>query len=49
MIGIILFRLLLATVPFAVYFIWRRLAERSGKPMGSTPWAWLTTLTPSLS
>jgi hypothetical protein len=41
MIGIILFRLLLATVPFAVYFIWRRLAERSGKPMGSTPWAWL--------
>ena len=41
MIGIILFRLLLAVVPFAVYFIWRRLAERSGKPMGSTPWAWL--------
>jgi drug/metabolite transporter (DMT)-like permease len=41
MIQVVLFRLLLAAAPFAVYFIWRRLAMRSGRPMGSTPWAWL--------
>jgi drug/metabolite transporter (DMT)-like permease len=41
MIGIVLFRILLAALPFAVYFLWRRLAMRSGRPMGSTPWAWL--------
>ena len=41
MIWVVLFRLLLAAVPFAVYFLWRRFAMRSGRPMGSTPWAWL--------
>ena len=41
MIRVVLFRLLLAAVQFAVYFVWRRLAMRSGRPMGSTPWAWL--------
>jgi len=34
-------RLLLAAVPFVAWFIWREVARRSGRPMGSTPWAWL--------
>ncbi len=41
MIWLVVFRLLLAALPFAVYFLWRRLAMRSGRSMGSTPWAWL--------
>lgn len=34
-------RLLLAAAPFVVWFVWREVARRSGRPMGSTPWAWL--------
>ena len=41
MINLIVVRLLLAALPFVFYLAWRRLAERSGRPMGSTPWGWL--------
>ena len=34
-------RVLLVALPFALWFIWREVARRSGRPMGSTPWAWL--------
>lgn len=35
-------RALLVAAPFAAWFIWREVARRSGRAMGSTPWAWLT-------
>jgi type VI protein secretion system component VasK len=38
---IVLTRILLAALPFAVYFVWREWARRTGRPMGSTPWGWL--------
>jgi type VI protein secretion system component VasK len=38
---IVLLRLLLIAVPFAVWFVWRAWARRSGREMGSTPYAWL--------
>jgi hypothetical protein len=38
---VIAWRFLLAAMPFAGWFIWRAWAIRSGRPMGSTPWAWL--------
>ena len=38
---IVLIRLLLVATPFAVWFVWRAWAKRTGRPMGSTPWAWL--------
>ena len=28
-------------VPFVLYFVWRAVARRAGRPRGSTPWAWL--------
>ena len=28
-------------LPFALYFLWREMARRTGRPMGSTPWGWL--------
>jgi type VI protein secretion system component VasK len=34
-------RLLLIALPFAVWFIWRAIARRTGREMGSTPYAWL--------
>jgi hypothetical protein len=34
-------RLLLLAAPFAVWFVWRGMARRTGRPMGSTPWVWL--------
>ncbi len=37
-------RLLLVAAPFAVWFVWREVARRSGRPMGSTPWTWLTAI-----
>ena len=36
--------LLLAAVPFLIWFGWAAWARRSGRPMGSTPWAWLAAL-----
>jgi type VI protein secretion system component VasK len=41
---IIFWRLLLVAVPFAVWFVWGAWAKRTGRPMGSTPWAWLATI-----
>ena len=41
MFTLLLTRLVLLALPFAVYFAWRRVARRSGREMGSTPWAWL--------
>jgi hypothetical protein len=38
---IFLTRALLAALPFAVYFVWRAWAIRTGRPMGGTPWSWL--------
>jgi type VI protein secretion system component VasK len=32
---------LLVALPFAVWFVWREIARRTGRPMGSTPWPWL--------
>ena len=37
----ILWRLLLVATPFIGWFVWREVARRSGREMGSTPWAWL--------
>ncbi len=41
MLRILISRLLLLALPFAAYYVWRKVAERTGRPMGSTPWAWL--------
>lgn len=38
----LLWRALLVATPFAVWFIWREVAVRTGRPMGATPWTWLT-------
>lgn len=38
---IVLIRLLLVVLPFAIWFLWRAWARRSGREMGSTPYAWL--------
>ena len=34
-------RLLIALIPVIGWFIWKEIARRAGRPMGSTPWAWL--------
>ena len=41
MLRILISRALLIALPFVIYFVWRRLALMSGRPMGATPWAWL--------
>ena len=41
MVRLYLIRVLLFLTPFAVYVVWREVARRTGRPMGSTPWAWL--------
>ncbi|HEY5105159.1 MAG TPA: DUF6111 family protein [Caulobacteraceae bacterium] len=41
MLRVLAIRLALFALPFAVYFVWRALAVRSGREMGSTPWPWL--------
>jgi hypothetical protein len=41
MLRLILSRALLVALPFAVYFVWRTWARRSGREMGATPWGWL--------
>ena len=38
---VIVLRALLIALPFAVWFAWAWVARRSGRPMGSTPYAWL--------
>lgn len=42
MLRLIISRALLVALPFAVYFVWREIARRSGRDMGATPWGWLT-------
>ena len=37
-------RLLLIAAPFVFWFAWREVARRTGRPMGSTPWTWLTAI-----
>lgn len=41
LLRVIALRLLLIALPFAVWFLWRAWAKRSGREMGSTPYAWL--------
>lgn len=36
-----LFRGALVALPFALWFVWRWWAQRSGREMGATPWPWL--------
>ncbi len=42
LLRLILTRGLLVAAPFVAWFLWSAWARRSGRPMGSTPWAWLT-------
>ncbi|MDP3174474.1 MAG: hypothetical protein Q8M88_08585 [Phenylobacterium sp.] len=37
-------RALLMAAPFVVWFIWRDVAIRTGRPMGATPWTWLVAI-----
>lgn len=41
LLRVILPRLLLIAIPFAMWFVWAQVARRTGRPMGATPWAWL--------
>ena len=41
LLRVVLTRLLLMALPFVAWFIWREVARRTGRPMGSTPYAWL--------
>lgn len=41
LLRLILMRAALVALPFVVWFAWREVARRTGRPMGSTPWAWL--------
>ncbi|MEO6339818.1 MAG: DUF6111 family protein [Caulobacteraceae bacterium] len=42
MLRILISRAVLVALPFVIYFVWRNLALRAGRPMGATPWAWLS-------
>ena len=41
LLRVLLIRGSLVLAPFAVWFVWRAVARRSGREMGSTPYAWL--------
>jgi hypothetical protein len=41
LLRIFLIRGSLVLVPFAAWFLWRAWARRTGREMGSTPYAWL--------
>jgi hypothetical protein len=41
LLRIVLIRLLLVAAPFVVWFAWSAWARRTGRAMGSTPYAWL--------
>ena len=41
LLRVVAVRLVLIAIPFGVWFIWRAGAMRSGREMGSTPYAWL--------
>jgi len=44
LLRILLERGWLFLAPFLVWFLWRAWATRTGRPMGSTPWPWLTAI-----
>ena len=41
LLRILLTRGALIVLPFVLWFAWREVARRTGREMGSTPWAWL--------
>ncbi len=41
LVRLIVIRAILFLVPFMVWFAWAWWAKRTGRQMGSTPWAWL--------
>ena len=41
LLRVFLIRGILVLVPFAIWFLWRAWARRSGREMGSTPYGWL--------
>lgn len=41
LLRLLLSRAILVAVPFALWFLWRAWARRTGRPMGATPWPWL--------
>ena len=41
LLRVFLTRLVVFAAPFVVYYLWRLWARRTGREMGSTPWAWL--------
>ena len=42
LLRVIILRGALFAAPFVVWFLWRAWSRRTGREMGSTPWAWLT-------
>lgn len=41
MLRVLLPRLILAALPFVVYFVWRQWMLRSGRSVDAAPWGWL--------
>jgi TRAP-type C4-dicarboxylate transport system permease small subunit len=41
LLRILVTRAALVALPFLLWFAWREVARRTGREMGSTPWAWL--------
>ena len=41
LVRVILLRGILVLLPFAVWIVWRAWGRRTGREMGSTPYAWL--------
>jgi nicotinamide riboside transporter PnuC len=48
LLRVVLTRLVLVAAPFAIWFIWRAWARRTGREMGSTPYAWLAAASAAL-
>jgi DMSO/TMAO reductase YedYZ heme-binding membrane subunit len=42
LLRIFILRAVLIALPFVAWFVWKAWAERTGRPMGATPWTWLT-------
>lgn len=41
LLRLLIWRSALVALPFVLWFAWRWWARRTGREMGSTPWAWL--------
>lgn len=41
LLRVLLIRAALVALPLVIWLVWAHLARRAGRPMGSTPWAWL--------